>query len=224
MIRREDILITVFTYLPYLYKKHSSVVIGFCGGTGAGKSTLVAYVTEILGNEKAIVLAQDHYYRHLPELSFEERSEINFDHPNALDLELLAKHIKALQNGNAIKRPVYSFEQHLRLEETVTHNPNAYILVEGILVFAHKPLHDLFDYKVYIEADKEKRIQRRLERDINTRGRTAKEVQERFNSSLHTMHDQFIAPEKENADIVIMNNNLDAAKRQMYQWIETIIT
>ena len=199
------------------------MIIGISGGTGAGKTTLVNYVTEILGKDETLILSQDRYYKHLPELSFEERCLINFDHPDALDLDLLANHVVLLQKGKSVKSPVYSFEQHLRMDDIEVIHPKKYILIEGILVFAHAPLRDLFDYKVYIDADINKRVERRMERDINTRGRTKEEVMARFENTLHAMHNLFIAPHMHTADVVVTNNDLDLAKNQIRQWIETVI-
>ena len=199
------------------------MIIGISGGTGAGKTTLVSYVAEILGKDETLILSQDRYYKHLPELSFEARCLINFDHPDALDLDLLANHVVQLQKGNLIKSPLYSFEKHLRKDEIEVVYPKKYILIEGILVFAHAPLSDLFDYKVYIEADINKRIERRMDRDINSRGRTKEEVIARFDNTLHAMHNQFIAPHLHTADVVITNNDLNVAKNQMQAWIATTI-
>jgi uridine kinase len=199
------------------------VIIGISGGTGAGKTTLVNYVEEILVKDETLILSQDRYYKHLPELSFEERCLINFDHPDALDLDLLASHVVQLQEGKSIKSPVYSFKQHLRMDDIEVIHPKKYILIEGILVFAHAPLRELFDYKVYIDADINKRVERRMERDINTRGRTKEEVKARFENTLHAMHNLFIAPHMNSADVVIINNDLDLAKSQIRQWIETVI-
>ena len=199
------------------------MIIGISGGTGAGKTTLVSYIAEILGKEKTLILSQDRYYKHLPELSFEARCLINFDHPDALDLGLLVNHVVQLKNGKSIKSPLYSFEQHLRKDEIEVIHPKKYILIEGILVFAHAPLRELFDYKVYIDADINKRVERRMERDINTRGRTKEEVMARFENTLHAMHNLFIAPHMHTADVVVTNNDLDLAKNQIRQWIETVI-
>ena len=199
------------------------MIIGISGGTGAGKTTLVNYFAEILGKDQTLIISQDRYYKHLPELSFEERCLINFDHPDALDFDLLLNHVVQLQEDKSIQSPLYSFEQHLRKDEIEVFHPKKYILIEGILVFAHAPLRELFDYKVYIDADINKRVERRMERDINTRGRTKEEVKARFENTLHAMHNLFIAPHMNAADVVIINNDLDLAKSQIRQWIETVI-
>ena len=200
------------------------MIIGFCVGTGAGKSTLVEKAARFLGNENTLILAQDHYYKHLPELTFEERAQINFDHPNALDFDLMVSDLQKLKSETSIDRPVYSFAEHLRTNETVSCDSKPFILVEGILVFAHQPLLSLFDYKVYIEADKQLRVQRRVDRDVQERGRTKEEVYQRFETTLHNMHDTFIASNKEKADIVVSNNEaIEKAMAPLRQWLDSII-
>lgn len=197
------------------------MIVGFCGGTGAGKSTLVDFAATFLGVENTLIISQDNYYKHLPELSFDQRSKINFDHPEAIDFELLTTHVKALQQGRSIKRPIYSFEKHLREDGFDVCSPKKFVLVEGILVFSHLPLFKLFEYKVYIDADKDVRVKRRMERDVNFRGRTREEVYQRFQTTLHAMHEQFIAPNKEKADLIITNNNdIETSKSQLNQWLK----
>ncbi len=199
------------------------MIIGISGGTGAGKTTLVNYFAEILGKDQTLIISQDRYYKHLPELSFEERCLINFDHPDALDFDLLLSHVLQLQEGKSIQSPLYSFEQHLRKDEIEVLHPKKYILIEGILVFAHAPLLNLFNHKVYIEADINNRIKRRMERDLKTRGRTKEEVTVRFQNTLQDMHKKFISPHMNSADIIIINNDLKFAKNQIQEWIETLI-
>lgn len=199
------------------------MIIGVGGGTGAGKTTLVNYLAKILGKNQTLTISQDRYYKHLPELSFEERCLINYDHPDALDLDLLASHVVKLKEGKSIKCPLYSFEKHLGLDEIEILHPKKYILIEGILVFTNAMLSELFDYKVYIDADINKRIERRVERDISTRGRTKEEVIDRFKKTLFDMHNKFIAPQMNTADVVILNNELDFAKDQINKWTETTI-
>lgn len=196
------------------------MIIGFCGGTGAGKSTLVEYAAKILGTHDTLIISQDHYYKHELKHTFEERSLINFDHPNAVDFELLTTHLIKLKEGNIIQRPVYSFEAHQRKSETVLCEPKKHLLVEGILIFTHQPLVDQFDLKVYIEAAKDVRIQRRIARDVVFRGRTEKEVRERFDNTLHAMHEQFIAPHKQHSDLILANNNdIETTKTTLEQWL-----
>ena len=214
----------MFSNIYLIFTKTITLIIGFCGGTGAGKSTLVEYVAQFLGKDNTLILAQDHYYKHLPERTFKERAKINFDHPDALDFDLMVSDLQKLKQGIAIERPVYSFAEHLRMNETVTITPKKFILVEGILVFAHKHLHSLFDYKVYIEANEDLRVTRRVERDVNYRGRTEEEVQQRFKTTLHSMHKTFIAPNKEKADIVIANDGaIENAKTALTKWLKSSV-
>ncbi len=199
------------------------MIIGFCGGTGAGKSTLVKHAASILGTDNTLIIAQDHYYKHLPELTFKQRCNINFDHPDAIDFALMTSDIKQLKNGGTINRPVYSFSEHLRKSEIVKCQPKKYILVEGILIFTHQPLYALFDYKVYIDAAKETRVERRIKRDVSFRGRSVEEVQQRFKTTLHSMHSQFIEVNKDMADVTVANNNdLEGAKSRLSIWLNTL--
>lgn len=205
-------------------QKLSNLVIGFCGGTGAGKSTLVEQAAQFLGTDNTLILAQDHYYKHLPKLSYEERSHTNFDHPDALDFDLMTSDLSKLKQGISIERPVYSFAEHLRTNKTVTCHPKKYILVEGILIFAHKPLCFLFDYNVYIDADRQMRVMRRVKRDVDYRGRTKEEVEQRFKTTLHDMHKKYIASNKEKADIVISNNEaIEKAANTLHKWLKSVI-
>lgn len=199
------------------------MIIGISGGTGAGKTTLVNFFAEVFGKDQTLIISQDRYYKHLPELSFEERCLINFDHPDTLDFDLLLSHVLQLQEGKSIQSPLYSFEQHLRKDEIEVLHPKKYILIEGILVFAHAPLLNLFNHKVYIEADINNRIKRRMERDLKTRGRTKEEVTVRFQNTLQDMHKKFISPHMNSSDIIIINNDLKFAKNQIQEWIETLI-
>jgi len=204
--------------------QRNNVIIGFSGGTGAGKTTLVNYAAEILGKENTLVLSQDHYYKHLPELSFSERCTINFDHPDALDFDLFIKHVEQLKYNKPIERPVYSFTEHLRQDEIVICTPKKYILVEGILIFSNLNLYKQFDYTVFIKSSSDLRVARRIARDVATRGRTAEEVTARFSTTIHKMHEQFVAPNEQKSDIVIENNEeLAVAKKRLKKWLEKII-
>ena len=197
------------------------MTIGFCGGTGAGKSTLAEYAATILGKEDTLIISQDHYYKHHPERTCKERANMNFDHPSAIDFELLSTHINILRKGNIINRPVYCFENHLRKKETVVCMPKKHILVEGILIFTYPALVEQFDLKVYIEATKQIRVKRRIARDVTFRGRTEKEVKKRFQNIMHNMHEQFIEPYKLHSDLILTNNNeIETAKTKLKEELE----
>lgn len=179
------------------------LIIGIAGGTGCGKTTVVQQIMNELPPEEVGVISQDSYYRQTTGLSYEDRSKINFDHPNAIDFELLAKHLADLRVGKAIQQPVYSFITHNRTEDTITVHPTKVIIVEGILILADAKLRDMFDIKIFVYADSDERLIRRLKRDIAERGRDMEEVLNRYQHTLKPMHEQFIEPTKAYADIII---------------------
>jgi len=187
--------------------KTKMLVIGIAGGTGSGKTTVVNNILRDLNAESVIVISQDNYYKDHPELSFDERSKINFDHPRSIDfeLELLKEHVALLKNGVSIEQPVYSFITHSRKEETILTHPQSVIIVEGILVLTDADLRDLFDVKIFVHADSDERLIRRVRRDIQERGRDLDEVLTRYQKTLKPMHQQFIEPSKNYADIIIPN-------------------
>lgn len=152
------------------------------------------------------VISQDSYYKENHNLSFDERALINFDHPRAIDFELLVKHLKALKAGETIDQPVYSFIQHNRTDDTISTHPRKVMIVEGILILTNPELRELFDIKVYVHADSDERLIRRLKRDISERGRDIDEVLNRYQTTLKPMHEQFIEPTKAFADIIIPND------------------
>ncbi len=182
------------------------LIIGIAGGTGSGKTTVVNQILSELPKDEVVVISQDSYYRENNNMSYEERSNINFDHPKSIDFELLIKHLKALRKGETVAQPVYSFVTHNRVQETVETNPSQVIIVEGILIFNSKELLDLFDIKVYVYADADERLIRRIRRDVAERGRDVNEVLERYQKTLKPMHEQFIEPTKRYADIIIPND------------------
>jgi uridine kinase len=152
------------------------------------------------------VLSQDAYYKENDNLSFEERALVNFDHPRAIDFELLVNHLKDLKEGKTIEQPVYSFVTHNRTDDTVVTHPRKVMIVEGILILTNPELRDLFDIKVFVHADSDERLIRRLKRDIAERGRDMEEVLNRYQTTLKPMHQQFIEPTKAFADIIIPND------------------
>ncbi len=181
------------------------LVIGIAGGTGSGKTTVVNNILKNLNTESVIVISQDNYYKNNEHLSFEERSKVNFDHPRSIDFELLVEHLKQLKNGQSIDQPIYSFLTHSRTEDTILTHPKDVIIVEGILVLTDPDLRDLFDVKIFVHADSDERLIRRIRRDIQDRGRDLDEVLNRYQKTLKPMHQQFIEPSKNFADIIIPN-------------------
>jgi uridine kinase len=182
------------------------LIIGIAGGTGSGKTTVVHQIMNELPETEVGIISQDSYYKENHNLSFEERSLINFDHPRAIDFELLVAHLKELKAGNNINQPVYSFVTHNRTDDTVFTHPRKVMIVEGILILANAELRELFDVKIYVHADSDERLIRRLRRDIAERGRDMDEVLSRYQTTLKPMHEQFIEPTKAFADIIIPND------------------
>ena len=182
------------------------LVLGIGGGTGCGKTTVVNQLLNELPEGEVGVISQDSYYKDTTHLSFDERVKINFDHPRSIDFELLQKHLKELKNGKVIEQPVYSFVKHNRTGDTILTLPRKVMIVEGILILSHKELRDMFDIKIFVHADSDERLIRRLKRDMAERGRSIDEVLDRYQTTLKPMHQQFIEPMKEYADIIIPNN------------------
>ena len=181
------------------------LLIGISGGTGCGKTTMVEQLIAQL-DEEVILISQDDYYHDLSHLTYDERVAINFDHPDSIDFALLCKQLEALKEGVSIDKPVYSFVAHNRSTTTVRLSPKRIVIVEGILIFTQAELRDLLDHKIYVEADSDIRLVRRLKRDIIERGRDIEEVTDRYLNTLKPMHEQFIAPSKAYADLVVTNN------------------
>ena len=182
------------------------LIIGISGGTGCGKTTVVNQIVDELRNDEVEVISQDSYYKDTSHLAYDERVKINFDHPSSIDFELLIQHLKGLKKGKFINQPVYSFVEHNRTGETVKTQPRKVVIVEGILILTNPKLRDMFDIKIFVHADSDERLIRRLKRDIAERGRDLGEVLTRYQTTLKPMHQQFIEPMKEYADIIIPNN------------------
>ena len=182
------------------------LIIGIAGGTGCGKTTVVNQILNQLPSGEVGVISQDSYYKDTSHLSFEERVAINFDHPRSIDFELLEQHLIQLKKGQTIEQPVYSFIKHNRTGDVILTHHRKVMIVEGILILTHPELRKLFDIKIYVHADSDERLIRRLKRDINERGRDIDEVLARYQNTLKPMHQQFIEPTKEYADIIIPNN------------------
>ena len=182
------------------------LIIGITGGTGSGKTTVVNQIVKHLPEEEVCVISQDSYYKATDDLSLEERAKINFDHPRAIDFDLIVQHLKKLKSNETIAQPVYSFVTHNRTKDTVTTYPRKVIIVEGILIFNNEELRSLFDIKIFVHADTDERLIRRVRRDITERGRNVDEVLNRYQDTLKPMHRQFIEPTKNFADIIIPND------------------
>jgi uridine kinase len=182
------------------------LTIGIYGGTGSGKTTIVEQLASEFPPSEIQIISQDSYYKDNSNISFEERCTLNFDHPDAIDFKLLCQHILDLKNGEAIKQPIYSFKTHNRTAETNLVSPKKILIIEGILIMNYPKLRSLFDLKVFIDANSDMRMERRVNRDITERGRTPKEVLERYMKTLKPMHQQHIEPMKVHADYILENH------------------
>ena len=195
------------------------LVIGIAGGTGCGKTTVVKQIVDELPKNQVVVISQDSYYKDLSHLTKEERGQVNFDHPNSIDFDLLIDHVKSLKKGEPIEIPVYSFVEETRMPEPVTAEPREVVIVEGILVLSNPALRELFDIKIYVHADSDERLIRRLQRDIKERGHDLEKVLHRYQTAVKPMHNQFIEPSKEFADIIIPNNHYNTVAVDMVRTI-----
>ena len=200
----------------------NTVIIGIAGGTGSGKSTFTNRLKEAFGEDVA-VLYHDNYYRAQDEIPFEERKKVNYDHPDAFETELLLKQLRDLKEGKTIRCPVYDYSRHNRSDQTIVVEPRRVILLEGILVLADERLRDLLDIKIYVEADADERILRRVIRDVKERGRDIEGVARQYLTTVKPMHYLYVEPTRAMADIVINSGKNPIAFEIMKNNIQKII-
>ncbi len=186
------------------------MIIGIAGGTGSGKSTFTNRLRDRFGGEIAVIY-HDNYYRRHDDLPFEERKKLNYDHPDALETELLVDHIKRLRRGESVECPVYDYSIHNRSDRTVTIHPRRILVIEGILLLADVRLRELLDIKIYVEADADERILRRIVRDVKERGRDLDNIVEQYLTTVKPMHYLYVEPTRALADIVINSGMNDVA-------------
>lgn len=199
-------------------------VIGVAGGTGSGKSTLVKRLQEAFIGDDVATLCHDYYYKSHPEPTYEERTRLNYDHPQAFDTDMLVEHIRALKNNVPIEHPVYSFVDHNRTDERVLVKPSRVVIVDGILIFENKELRDLMDIKVYVDTDADLRLARRILRDVCDRGRTMQSVIEQYTNTVKPMHEEFVEPSKKYADVIIPEGGFNSvAVAMLIQNIRSLI-
>ncbi len=190
------------------------LVIGIAGGSGSGKTTLMKNLTKGFGDQ-ITVLSHDNYYRAHDDLPFEQRSKLNYDHPDSFETDLMIEHLKELKAGRPIECPVYDYTIHNRTEETVTIVPKSVIIVEGILIFENKALCDLMDIKVFVDTDADVRLIRRIKRDVAKRGRSLESVLTQYLTTVKPMHEQFVEPSKKNADLVVLEGGKNLVALEM---------
>jgi len=200
------------------------LVIGIAGGSGSGKTTVAQEILNRVGPERIAYLPHDAYYKDLSGLPPAQRAEVNFDHPNSLESDLLARHVELLKEGQPIELPVYDFSTHSRTDKTITILPRRVIIVEGILIFAEPELRRLFDLKIFVDTDADLRLIRRLQRDISERGRTTESVIHQYLKTVRPMHLEFVEPSKKYADVIIPEGGYNTAALDMVTArIETLL-
>ncbi len=186
-----------------------NIIIGIAGGTGSGKTTLAERIIEELNEPNILIIKQDAYYKSYSALSFDERKNINFDHPDAFDTPLLMKHLRNLKNDVPIDLPQYDFTTHLRKKETIPISPHKVLMLEGILIFENKELRNLLDIKIFVDTDADVRILRRIKRDIQERDRTFESVYNQYMKTVRPMHLEFVEPSKKYADIIVPEGGMN---------------
>lgn len=202
----------------------NTTIIGVAGGTASGKSTLVKKLQEAFKGESVITICHDYYYKAHDELSYEERTQLNYDHPSAFDTDMMIADIKKLKEGIAIDCPVYSFVNHNRTDKTLHINPAQVIIIDGILILENQELRDLMDVKVYVDTDADVRLGRRLLRDVQERGRSIESVLSQYFCTVKPMHDEFVEPSKRHADLIVPEGGFNSvALRILIQNINSMI-
>ena len=198
-----------------MIQQTTPLVIGIAGGTGSGKTTVSKVILNRVGADQVAYIMHDYYYKDLSNLPPNQRSTVNFDHPNSLDSELMIEHVKELKAGRAVSVPTYDFTTHSRTEKTILVETRPIILVEGILIFTEAELRDLFDVKLFVDTDADIRFIRRLQRDITERGRTTESVVHQYQTTVRPMHLRFVEPSRRYADVIIPEGGFNEVAMDM---------
>jgi uridine kinase len=201
------------------------LIIGIYGGTGSGKTTIVNMIASHFSSNDIEIISQDSYYKDNSDISYEDRCKLNFDHPDAIDFNLLYKHLKNLRKGETVEQPIYDFKIHNRLKKTIQIKPKKILILEGILIMCHAEIRSIFDLKIFINANSKTRMERRIKRDIVERGRSRDEVLKRYIETLKPMHEKFIEPSKIYANYIIENQfnnklNIDELLEKMKLYLD----
>ena len=215
------VLLMLYILFVFSSPLQAQIIIGIAGGTGSGKTTLANQIVNYFGDD-AVLIEQDSYYKDLSALPFEEREKVNFDHPDSLDFSLLRDHLTSLKSNKSVLKPVYDFVNHSRKAESEVVYPKKVVIVEGILILADENIRELFDLKVYIDTDDDIRILRRMERDINERGRHIESVKTQYITTVKPMHKKYVEPSRDFADIVVygINENLSVVAKLISGYLE----
>lgn len=192
-----------------------TILIGIAGGSGSGKTTLANGLVNYFGEDEVSILRHDNYYKRHDDMTYEERTRLNYDHPDAFDTPLLCDHIRRLKAGQRIEMPVYDYTIHNRSDRSTVVLPNPVIILEGIMIFAEPALLELMDFKIFVDTDADERILRRIIRDVNKRGRSLESVIRQYRETVKPMHDQFVEPSKRKADIIIPEGGKNDAGMQV---------
>jgi uridine kinase len=195
--------------------KNGSIVFGVAGGTASGKTTVADAILDAVGAAQVAYLSHDAYYREMNHLPFSERARLNYDHPDSLETELLIEHVKELLAGRTVQVPVYDFTTHTRTQETRPVEPSPIILIDGILIFTNARLRELMDIKVYVDTDGDVRFIRRLQRDMNERGRSLESIIDQYMETVRPMHLEFVEPSKRYADVIVPHGGLNRVAMDM---------
>jgi uridine kinase len=179
------------------------MIIGICGGTGSGKTTIARAIVDTVGAQNVVLVEQDSYYRNLADMPLDERHQANFDHPDSIDSEMLVNHLKRLKLGQPIEMPLYDFVTHTRSDRVETIDPKPVVIVEGILIFAEPRVLDLLEVRVFVDTPDDVRLMRRLRRDITERGRSFERTLDQYERTIRPMHFEFVEPSKRHADVII---------------------
>ncbi len=179
------------------------MIIGICGGTGSGKTTIARAIVETVGAHNVVLIEQDSYYRNLADLPLDARHQANFDHPDSIDSELLVNHLKRLKAGDPVEMPIYDMVTHTRDDRVEIIEPKPAVIVEGILIFSEPRVLDMLDVRVFVDTPDDVRLMRRMRRDINERGRSFERTLEQYERTIRPMHFEFVEPSKRHADIII---------------------